>query len=93
MVWHRWCALDFLLRITLFLCSGQEWHFWELFCHFYVAECDNSKNDVKLLALTISASKSGDKEPEWRFWTSLWRLKYSEAGRKKPGFRFISMNF
>ena len=40
-----------------------------------------------------SASKSGDKEPEWRFWTSLWRLKYSEAGRKKPGFRFISMNF
>ena len=41
----------------------------------------------------ISASKSGDKEPEWRFWTSLWRLKYSEAGRKKPGFRFISMNF
>ena len=42
---------------------------------------------------TGSASKSGDKEPEWRFWTSLWRLKYSEAGRKKPGFRFISMNF
>ena len=42
---------------------------------------------------SLSASKSGDKEPEWRFWTSLWRLKYSEAGRKKPGFRFISMNF
>ena len=52
LIFRLWCALDFLLRITLCLCSGQEWHFWELFCHFYVAECDNSKNDVKLLALT-----------------------------------------
>ena len=29
----------------------------------------------------FSVSNSGAKAPEWRFWTSQWRLKFSGAGR------------
>ena len=32
---------------------------------------------ILILLIMVSASKSGDKESEWRFWASLWRLKYS----------------
>ena len=38
-------------------------------------------NDYDSNEIFDSVSNSGAKAPEWRFWTSQWRLKFSGAGR------------
>ena len=51
----------------------------EIFCYFLFIIKVPEKKSLKKFGNSVS--NSGAKAPEWRFWTSQWRLKFSGAGR------------
>ena len=66
----------------------KKWQFYQRLYFYFVSQAKQQKSAATSVSWS-SVSKCGALAPEWRFGTSLWRQKFSQALRKKVFFLYF----